>query len=337
MRLDVTLAGPRRAWILAGAIPVLLAAPAHAEPTAPERAAAEVLFQDARKLALDKRIDEACAKFAESQRLDPHVGTLMYLATCHAEQGKTATAWVEFTDATALAQRAGQREREAQARGRAAELSARLSKVAIRIEGGAEVSVRIAGREIRSFDTALPFDPGPLVIEASAPGKMTWSQTVQVPPGPSLQTVTIPALAPLPVAAKAVAPVEAQGAPVEAQVAPPDEPDHRARWITAGVLGGVGIAGVVAGSVFGLRAASQYKDADRSCQGRYCTQPGLDGHADASRSALISTVAFCVAGAGLAAGTIVALTIPRDRRHHGAAALRVGVGPGPALAVGGVF
>jgi hypothetical protein len=69
--------------------------------------------------------------------------------------------------------------------------------------------------------------------------------------------------------------------------------------------------------------------------GKYCTQPGLDGHADATRSATISTVAFCVAGAGLVAGTIVAVTIPRDRTKRSAATLRIG--PGPAIAVGGAF
>jgi hypothetical protein len=331
MRLDDRVAGRHRrrtlAKILAGAALAISPGRARAEPTAQERAAAEALFQDARKLALDHRIDEACVKFAESQRLDPRVGTLMYLATCHAQQNRTATAWVEFTEALAMAQRAGQREREAQARERAAELEAKLSKVTFRLEGSAAGAVvRVGGQEIRSFDTALPFDPGPLAVEATAPGKKPWSQTVTVPPGPSLQHITIPALAPLPAGEppRAAPPID-----------PTPAPDRTGRWITAGVLGGVGIAGVVTGSVFGLRAKQQYQDADRYCMGRYCTQPGLDGHADATRSATISTIAFCVAGAGLVAGTIVAVTIPRDRAKRSAATLRVG--PGPALTVRAAF
>ncbi len=67
--------------------------------------------------------------------------------------------------------------------------------------------------------------------------------------------------------------------------APRPAPDHKARWITAGALGGLGLAGVIVGSVFGMRASGQYEDANRSCQGRYCTEPGLEGHADARRSA----------------------------------------------------
>ncbi|MFT3774974.1 MAG: hypothetical protein QM820_57230 [Minicystis sp.] len=308
---------------------MLAAATAHADPTAQERAAAEALFQDARKLALERKLDEACAKFAESQRLDPRGGTLVYLATCHAEQGKTATAWVEFTDAITLAQRAGQREREAQARERAADLGARLSKIAIRIEGSTEgVSVRIGGREIRSFGTPLPFDPGPLTIEASAPGRKPWSRTILVAPGPSQETVIIPALAPLPEALPIAAP-----APGE----PPSAPDRKARWITAGALGGVGIAGVIVGSVFGVRAAKQYDDTKPYCEGRYCTQPGLDADASARRSATISTVAFCAAGAALVAGTIVILTIPRDGAKRSAARVSIDIGPGSALTVGGVF
>ncbi|APR88547.1 hypothetical protein A7982_13896 [Minicystis rosea] len=331
MRHDSTTFGHRRlsalARIFAATAPLLVATTALAQPTPQERAAAEVLFQDARKLAMDKRLDEACAKFAESQRLDPRGGTLMYLATCHAEQGKTATAWVEFTDVVAMAQRAGQREREAQAQARVEELAAKLSKVSIRVEGaGKELSVRVGGQEIRSFGTPLPYDPGSLTVEASAPGKKTWTQTIQVPRGPSEMTVTIPALVPSPIA---------RAAPVEAPQPAPAPPDHKARWITAGALGGVGIAGVIVGSVFGMRASSQYKDANRSCEGRYCTQPGLDGHADARRSATISTIAFSVAGAALVAGTIVAVTIPRAKRGSAAAQIELGIGSG--ITVGGSF
>jgi hypothetical protein len=115
----------RPSLVAAWACMILGAWEARAEPppsSAQERAAAETLFREARELAIAGKIAEACAGFAESQRLDPHVGTLVYLATCHEQQGKTATAWVEFTEAEAQARRAGLKERIALAHEKAEQL-----------------------------------------------------------------------------------------------------------------------------------------------------------------------------------------------------------------------
>jgi len=53
--------------------------------------AAEMLFEEGRRLLESRDVAAACAKFAESQRLEPAGGTLMNLAACHERAGKTAT------------------------------------------------------------------------------------------------------------------------------------------------------------------------------------------------------------------------------------------------------
>ena len=65
---------------------------ANREPTTQDRAIAEALFRDGKALIAAERINDACAKFQESERLDPALGTLLHLATCYAQVGKTASA-----------------------------------------------------------------------------------------------------------------------------------------------------------------------------------------------------------------------------------------------------
>jgi len=60
------------------------------------------------------QLADACAPFAEIQRLSTAVGTLLNLADCEEKLSQTASAWAEFRSA------AGQSEREGIARDRAA-------------------------------------------------------------------------------------------------------------------------------------------------------------------------------------------------------------------------
>src|SRR5665213_1764373 len=66
---------------------------AHAQDSA---ATADVLFNDARAAMAAKKFDLACAKFRESNRLDPAVGTLFNLANCEAQRGQLVTAWTLY-------------------------------------------------------------------------------------------------------------------------------------------------------------------------------------------------------------------------------------------------
>src|SRR5262245_31083842 len=103
-------------------------------------AAAQALFDEARTLMKSKRFDEACPKLAESQRLDPGIGTQFRLADCYEQQGKLASAWAGFLDVASQAAASGQADREKAARTRAAHLEARLPKLTIVVPAANRVS-----------------------------------------------------------------------------------------------------------------------------------------------------------------------------------------------------
>src|SRR4051812_21721999 len=72
--------------------PVFVAAPARAQ----NPAAAEALFEQARAAMAEGKFEIACARFRDSDKLDPAVGTRFNLADCEEHRGHIATAWSLF-------------------------------------------------------------------------------------------------------------------------------------------------------------------------------------------------------------------------------------------------
>lgn len=87
----------------------------------------------------------------------------------------------------------------------------------------------------------------------------------------------------------------------------------RAQRISGLVLGGVGSAGLIVGSIFGLVASSKWNSSQSECPSPgNCTQhaQAVTDHDSATSSATISTVALTAGGAALVAGAIVFFSAP---------------------------
>jgi serine/threonine-protein kinase len=219
---------------------------------AQDRAGAEALFDDARRLAEEGNAAAACAKFEESQRLDPAVGTLLNLATCYENAGRNASAWAALREAAARAALAGEERRADAIRAKAQSLEAGLARLQVApSREGATVGLEIRRDDVtitRSlWGTALPVDPGRHAIGASAPGSLAWSQSIEVPSGPALIVVFVPRLEPV-----AIRPASS------ASEIPPAAPPGRSGLTTGRtvglLIGAVGLGGLLSAAIAGTGA-----------------------------------------------------------------------------------
>ncbi len=312
-----------------------IARTATAEPSAADRMAADELFKSARQLATEGRFVEACPKFAQSQRLDPGVGTLLYLGECYEKTARMASAWNAFRQAADQARLQQQPAREKLALDRAALLEPRMPRLIVELDAGADapgLAVQRDGTDVLRdlFGVALPLDSGSHTVAATAPGRTPWSTSVELVDGVT-KRVKIPALVPVsPVASSAPPVVSAPPPPptmTTAVVPPPPPPVEtwpaRRSWALA--AGGVGLVGLGLGTGFGVSAISHWSDVTNSpsCTARPNCSPSDKDSADrASRAATASTISFTVGLLGLGAGAALWFWPSGDR----ATALRVGPG-----------
>jgi hypothetical protein len=273
-----------------------------------DAAMAEALFQDGRTLLSQGRTTEACNKFASSQHIDPQIGTMLFLATCHEEEGKTATAWAEFEGALGALQRAPDPRRESYAREHREALSTKLSRLVLTATSpasGLEVKVDDQSFDAGGLGTPLPLDPGVHTVTAAAPLHKSWSRTLRIAEGPIDIAVTIPPLETAALEPPRVDSSDSSGpAPAEA-LAPVEAPSREggSGRTLAYAAGAVGLAGLVVGSVAGIWALVDKTHADHgSCDGRFCTQHGLDLYSEATTAGWVSTGGFSVAAVGLGVG-----------------------------------
>jgi len=96
---------------VAALLSVSVAAPSLAQSAA-DKATAETLFDEGRRLLVQNKLPEACSKFAESQRLDPAIGTQLNLGDCYERTGRLASAWAQFREASAAARLAKDAKRD---------------------------------------------------------------------------------------------------------------------------------------------------------------------------------------------------------------------------------
>ncbi len=290
---------------------VLYAARASAQP-APDPKAAE-LFERGRDELKRGETEAACGSFAESFAIEPADGTELNLADCQERLGHLADAWRLFEQTATLSAGKGNDVRAAAARERATKLLPRIGQVVVELADPAQpgLALVIAGEPVPvSGQIQRKVDPGAIAIRATASGRTPFERTVTIAPD-GTATLEIPALVDDGVAP--TAPVTPQPPKV---VTATSTHRKRSRVRIGELVGGVGVAGLVASGVVGLVARSNYRAqfSNGSCvtQGSAidCTPIGKER---ANRAVSLGDTATVIGGVGLAAaiaGGVVWFTAP---------------------------
>lgn len=322
--------------------------------SAEDKAAADALFRAGRALVKQGKFAEACPKLEASQKLDPATGTLLALGDCYESNGQTASAWTTFNDARAMARKANDTKRADEAERRAGLLEPNLAKILIDVPQdtrGSGVEVRRNGKLVEPaiYGLEVAIDPGKQIIDATAPGQQVWTTEVIIEPKAPLTTIRIPSLVDMKPAVTEYVPPKLPP-PARVDPAPPaDKPVSSGMGTqkTVGlVVGGVGLAGIVVGSVFGVKALGNARDVQANCvenassQWTCPTQADLERFDEGQTAATIANLGIGLGAAALVTGVVVFALAPKHAPEKTSHTWRIApvVAPGStSVSVQGVF
>lgn len=250
----------------------------------------------------EKRYPAACAKFEESQNLDPGLGTQLNLADCYEKIGRTASAWALFLEVEAKAKAVHQTPREQYARQRATQLASKLAKLTLEVRWPNHDESREIQRDrvvVRhpQWGVSIPVDPGLHSIQVVVQGQVLWSQEIKLNEAEH-KTIVVPDIKQDTKKMKEVKPVFAALEPnaksSSDQVMPRSNASY---WWTTAILGGVGLVSLGVGTAFGAISLGKNSDSKQFCQSNLCAPTGVDLRRQSIQAGRVSTIALSAGGA----------------------------------------
>lgn len=283
-------------------------------------AIAESLFIEGKQLYSEQKYAEACQKLAQSHKADPAGGTVLLLAMCNEQLGKTATAWAKYGEAVAMARRDGRADRAQKAQESMDALAQQLcyAKVALEPDASATPSMEFVLDDAQIpllIDARVPMDPGSHRLLVRAKGYQPWVHEFQIKDPGSVVTIMVPALKPAPEEAPARNTASPTGQPqyprdmASVNQPPALEPRSAGTARSVGwVVGGVGLVAAGIGGYFAVKASSLDKKANDRCPTVSCSDgQAVEWNKDALRDAQVSTWLVGLGAAAVVTGGAMVL------------------------------
>lgn len=284
--------------------------PAFADDTHDKAVAA---FQEGRKYIEAGNCDGAVTKLRESLSYEPSVGARLSLAECY-EKSDPLAAWRMLKDAANLAY-INHDDRLTIAEQKSAALEKRLPMIRVVIPQSSldlpGFELRVDGELIDKFhykSGLIATKPGKHVVEANAPLRH-WSEQVTTDAGGA---ASVQVRLERETCGTATSPVPAASGNIARGGG--DSPGSGRRTLGL-AIGGVGIAGLASGVVFGIITLNKKSNIEELCGGNTGSCKAAPGSVDperesASTTAAISTASFIVGGLALIGGGLLYFTAP---------------------------
>lgn len=303
-----------KAFVVLALLLVSMSSSVHAADNPTDEQKAMALFDQGRKLAKDGKCSEAITPLLESIRYAEGVGALLNLGHCYEAQNKTATAYRYFLRAQEVAI-ARDDKRKDEAKERVKTIEKDLSTLTIHVPASlrtstTDIHISVDGDVWASerWDTAVPIDPGAHEIEIAMASRPKEKSTVNVrDKGDRVSfRVSTPAAGE---ASPSPAPASSSSTKHEG---PPSSSSQRTLGL---VTGGVGIGGLMLGTIFGVLSLNAHSTVIGRCS-TYPKCPESDRaelenlNSRAETTGNISTISFVAGAALLALGAALFFTAP---------------------------
>ena len=252
----------------------------------------------------------ACRLLAESYHLEPLPGVLFTWATCELRAERLVNAaqhYQEFLSAVAKLppnERAAQEERRRSALQERAQIVPELPYLTVVVSASVQHSSSVLRDGVPLLPNAqgveVPVDPGEHSIVFVGPDGARTEQRV-VLARREHKTIVLGFANAREAERAAIPATPAHPLPLPAQ----DSPSGTSSWVY--VTGGIGVAGILTGTIAGVMALRDKHVVDDHCDGAACDTRGKDS-ADAGKTeATVSSLGFGVGIAGLVSSVIIYL------------------------------
>jgi hypothetical protein len=285
-----------------------------AQPGGEPRSEADALYEQGLNDMLAEKYDTGCPALARSYDLDPLAGALFTMAECFSKWGKVATAvkhyraYLNRVESMSAAEKQEQGGRPDVALDNVQKLEGRVPHVTLvpPPDPPQGLSVTVNGEPVAAdaFGSRIGVDPGEVHLVVRSPEHTDHEEVVTVAIGEN-RTINL-----------------SLGAPSDGPS--PDPGTGGSGMLTAAyVVGGIGIAGVLIGTIAGAVALGKKGTISDECTDTACTPDGLDAVDSGQTAGDVSTVAFIIGTLAVGVGVTLFLLAPEDSEPAEIGDLRV--------------